>query len=515
MDSGSDTIVPTTSAHVATPTVAQAPMLPTTMPISISPGEKPKKFSGVNFKRWQQKMLFYLTTLNLARFLTEEAPKLKEDELDIQFISVVDAWKHYDFLCRNYVMNTLTDSLYNVYTDKKTAKELWESLDRKYKTEDVGAKKFVVSRFLDYKMVDSKTVVSQVQKLQVILHEIHAEGMMLRKTFQVAAIIEKLPLTWKDFKNYLKHKRKEISIEDQVIRLHIKEDNLGSEKKMVHNANEAKANFVELGQSSKFKKGNNKGKCTKLGPKGEVSKKQKFLGKSFNYGKQGHRSLDCRLPKRNKPKEANVIDDISKDVSDIDLPAIISELNLVGSNPKEWWIDTSATRHVCSDKKMFSTFEPIETGEKVFMGNSTTLEIKGQGKVVLKMTYGKELTLTNGLCVPEIRKNLVSGSLLNSHGFRMVFESENFVLSKSGMYVEKGYMSNGMWKLNLMTLVKSEMNKASSSAYMLESSNLWHGRLRHVNFDTLRKLINLNHIPTFQIDAKNKCKTYVEAKLTR
>ena len=29
------------------------------------------------------------------------------------------------------------------------------------------------------------------------------------------------------------------------------------------------------------------------------------------------------------------------------------------------------------------------------------------------------------------------------------------------------------------------------------------------------KLINLNHIPTFQIDAKHKCETCVEAKLTR
>ena len=79
MDSSSDTIVPTASAHGATPTVAQALVLPTTMPISVSPGEKPKKFNGLNFKRWQQKMLFYLTTLNLTRFLTEEAPKLKED----------------------------------------------------------------------------------------------------------------------------------------------------------------------------------------------------------------------------------------------------------------------------------------------------------------------------------------------------------------------------------------------------------------------------------------------------
>ena len=71
---------------------------------------------------------------------------------------------------------------------------------------------------------------------------------------------------------------------------------------------------------------------------------------------------------------------------------------------------------------MFSTFEPIETGEKVFMGNSATSEIKGQGKVVLKMTFGKDLTMTNVLYVHEIRKNLVSGSLLNSHGFQLVFE---------------------------------------------------------------------------------------------
>ena len=104
--------------------MTQAPVIPTTVPISVSPGEKPEKFSGLNFKRWQQKMLFYLTTLNLTRFLMEEAPKLKEDEHDIQVISAVDAWKHYDILCRNYIMNALTDSLYNVYTYKKIAKEL-------------------------------------------------------------------------------------------------------------------------------------------------------------------------------------------------------------------------------------------------------------------------------------------------------------------------------------------------------------------------------------------------------
>ena len=89
---------------------------------------------------------------------------------------------------------------------------------------------------------------------------------------------------------------------------------------------------------------------------------------------------------------------------------------------------------------MLSTFKPIETGEKVFMVNSATSEIKGQVKVVVKMTYEKELTLKKNLYVPEIHKNLVSSSLLNSHGFQLVFKSNKFVLSKSKMYVKKWYM---------------------------------------------------------------------------
>ena len=76
-------------------------------------------------------------------------------------------------------------------------------------------------------------------------------------------------------------------------------------------------------------------------------------------------------------------------------------------------------------------------------------------------------------------------------------------------------MSNAMWKLNVMTIIKSNMNKVNTSTYILESSNLWHGRLGHINYDILRRLINLNHIPTFQIVSKHKCETCVEAKLTR
>ena len=88
------------------------------------------------------------------------------------------------------------------------------------------------------------------------------------------------------------------------------------------------------------------------------------------------------------------------DVSNMNLSSVVSEVNFIGSNTKEWWVDIGATHHVCSDKKMFSSYQPIDNGEQLFMGNSSSSKVEGQGKVVLKMTSGKELTLNDVLHVP-------------------------------------------------------------------------------------------------------------------
>ncbi|GJR14139.1 putative reverse transcriptase domain-containing protein [Tanacetum coccineum] len=120
--------------------------------------EKPEKFNGHNFKRWQQKMFFYLTTLNLARFLKGTAPQvelLRECQpSNAHDVEAAEACKHLDFLCYNDVLIGLVDSLYNMYYKTTTTKELWESLERKYKTKDVVTKKFVVAHFFGFQDED-------------------------------------------------------------------------------------------------------------------------------------------------------------------------------------------------------------------------------------------------------------------------------------------------------------------------------------------------------------------------
>ena len=105
------------------------------------------------------------------------------------------------------------------------------------------------------------------------------------------------------------------------------------------------------------------------------------------------------------------------------------------------------------------------------MGNLATFNIEGEGTVILKMTSGKHLILKNVLFVPDIRKNLVSGYLLNKHGFGIVIESDKVILSKSGMFVGKGYVTDGFFKLNVMS-VKDDNAIKNYSSYLLESPNL-------------------------------------------
>ena len=87
--------------------------------------------------------------------------------------------------------------------------------------------------------------------------------------------------------------------------------------------------------------------------------------------------------------------------------------------------------------------------EKKYSWGIPQPKVVGKRMVILKMTSSKKLTLNDVLHMPDIRKNLVSCSLLSKNDFKLVIESNKFVLTKSGLYVGKGYMSTGLFKINI------------------------------------------------------------------
>ena len=73
-------------------------------------------------------------------------------------------------------------------------------------------------------------------------------------------------------------------------------------------------------------------------------------------------------------------------------------------------------------------------------------------KLNLEFTCQNIITLINVLDVPKVRKNLVSYGLLNKFHFKFLFDTDKCILPQTCMYVRKGYLCYGMFKLNLLAI---------------------------------------------------------------
>nr|GFB94804.1 hypothetical protein [Tanacetum cinerariifolium] len=110
------------------------------------------------------------------------------------------------------------------------------------------------------------------------------------------------------FKNYLKHKRMEMSVEDLVVRLRIEEDNKLAQKD-TYTPDSTKANMVKHAGSSSRSNSKGKGKDKRKNDKKGKGKskyhapnagimKQKFQGTCYKCDQHGHRAVKCKMPQR-------------------------------------------------------------------------------------------------------------------------------------------------------------------------------------------------------------------------
>ena len=77
-------------------------------------------------------------------------------------------------------------------------------------------------------------------------------------------------------------------------------------------------------------------------------------------------------------------------------------------------------------------------------------------------------------------------------------EFDQYVISKKGLFVGKGYACDGMFKLNIENNISS-----ASSIYMLFFVNFWHARLCHINKRYVGIMSNIGLIPRLTKDFKN------------
>ncbi|GJY04934.1 zinc finger, CCHC-type containing protein, partial [Tanacetum coccineum] len=426
------------------------------------------KFEGHDFRWWQKKMHFLLTTLKVVYFLTTPMPQLLEDDT-VKAIRRRAKWENDDYICRGHILN-----------------------------EDASSKKFLVSNFNNYKMVDSKPAMEQFNELLRILRQYTQHGLKMDEFVSVSSVIDKLPPSWKEFKHTLKHGKDDLSLVQFGSHLRIEEslkaresdkgkgkEVVGPSVNMTEEGGKNKNNKQNKGKKRGFKD-NNGGSGSNKKPKLEllvvqerglrISPKTKVdaLAWWIDSGAITHVCKDRCWFKTYEPVEDGSVlymgDDHFTPVYgkgsvvlefSMDIAKILRKRSKTGQTQTRERKECKSQENAIKDRCWFKTYEPVEDGSILYMGDDHFAPVHGKESVVLELSSGKSITLFNVLYVSKLCKNLISGPVLNKCGYKQVYESDKYILSKSGVFVGFGYYNNGMFMLNL-----NKVPDDSGSVYM-------------------------------------------------
>ncbi|KAJ9552894.1 hypothetical protein OSB04_016939 [Centaurea solstitialis] len=285
-------------------------------------------------------------------------------------------------------------------------------------------------------MVDDKPILEQVHEFQVLI-------------FQVGAITDKFPPSWKDFSKRMMHKSEDYSLDDILKHLRIEEEARNRDKKSKTPVN---VNSVQAGGKGK---GNgirvHRKRLSRDKVKHPLKRIYKRNGKCHVYVEMGHYARECKLRKSGPPAAANAVGEIGELVANLTMDEINTlnmtpQIHTVSRKKISWYLDTSATTHVSNDKSKFVNYREIH-GKQVSTANGAKADIVGCGDILLHFTSYRTIRLQSVLHVPTISKNMLSYSRLDTHGFGLQGLDGTIVITKNERYIGKAYLVKGILEL--------------------------------------------------------------------
>jgi hypothetical protein len=121
---------------------------------------------------------------------------------------------------------------------------------------------------------------------------------------------------------------------------------------------------------------------------------------------------------------------------------------------------------------------------KVRIGNGDFVKVEGKGAIAVETLSGTKI-LKNVLYVPKINQNLVSVGQLIESGYSIVFnDGVCDIKDKNGVLLLSTKMMNRSFNVNWKEVC------LSANTYENNESVLWHKRLGHFNYTTLKRMVD-------------------------
>ena len=478
----------------------------TTMASSSSSLPPPPIFSGENYHIWAAKMKTYLRAQCLWELVESGSnpPPLPNNP------TVAQIRNHNEEVAKEgkalaIIHAALHDDVFIKILNLDTAKEAWDKLKEEFQGSERTRRMQILNlrrEFEAIKMKEAETVKEFSDRLSKVVTQIRLLGEELSDQRVVEKILVCLPERFESKISSLEENKdfSKISLAELVNALQATE-----QRRYLRMEESVESAFV-VNSKGKTQEGSSSGKKPFGGKKGKDKKEEgsKVGEKKWKYPpcphckKRNHSENFCWFRPNVRCKSCNQLGHVDKvckrkanqqrqqaqvaeNQEESEEQLFAATCFAVNSGKNTWLIDSGCTNHMSYDSEIFRELDYTYIS-KVKIGNGEFVDVKGKGVVAIETPTGTKL-IYDVLFVPEISQNLLSVGQMLERQYALHFQDMSCIIFDPHgcelMIVkmkEKSFLVD--WKCTNMQAFPS----------VVDDSVLWHKRLGHFSYSTLRNM---------------------------
>ncbi|XP_016647150.1 PREDICTED: uncharacterized protein LOC107880366 [Prunus mume] len=157
----------------------------------------------------------------------------------------------------------------------------------------------------------------------------------------------------------------------------------------------------------------------------------------------------------------------------------------IASSKSMWFVDSACSNHMTSQESLLINLDRSVTC-KVKMGTSDLVQATGKGILVVETRKGRRY-INEVLSVPGLDENLLSVGQMMEHGYYILFGG-NYALICDDSSLDNVVAKVAMAGNRCSPLSMESVCSMGMKAAVQEDSWVWHRRLGHLNFASMKKM---------------------------